>query len=318
MIDRPSPSDLREVSAYFGLPSERLVEKDWHVVRAMQAVLAVDAGPFELVFAGGTCLARAHRLVQRMSEDVDFKVVPKPGATAPSSKNQLRLALGDLRARITRSLQEAGLVFDPNDPNQLSSRDDNRYTVYNLAYTPEDQVGVQLRPTLQIELNYTVLRQQAVGQSVSSFIAEAFGRPAEIATVPCVSVNETAAEKLVALTRRTAMELSGHAPKSDPTLVRHIYDLHAISAHVDRDAVATMARAIAVSDAEEFRHQHPAYQNDIVGETRRAIAAWTQAGASPLMYDNFVWAMVYGQPVPFATAITTTVELAKAAWPGVV
>ena len=29
---------------------------------------------FRLIFCGGTCLAKAHKLVQRMSEDVDFKV----------------------------------------------------------------------------------------------------------------------------------------------------------------------------------------------------------------------------------------------------
>jgi hypothetical protein len=41
---------------------------------------AIDAAPFSLVFGGGTALARAHRLVQRMSEDVDFKIVPLPAA----------------------------------------------------------------------------------------------------------------------------------------------------------------------------------------------------------------------------------------------
>ena len=51
----------------------------------------------QLVFAGGTCLARAHRLVARMSEDVDFKVVP---SDAPMSKNHRRQALGSLRGRI--------------------------------------------------------------------------------------------------------------------------------------------------------------------------------------------------------------------------
>jgi hypothetical protein len=41
---------------------------------------AFDASPFALVFGGGTALARAHRIVRRMSEDVDFKIVPRPAA----------------------------------------------------------------------------------------------------------------------------------------------------------------------------------------------------------------------------------------------
>jgi hypothetical protein len=41
-------------------------------------------------------------------------------------------------------------------------------------------------------------------------------RPAEIRSVPCVSVTET----LAALTRKTAMEMAGAHRDSDPALVR--------------------------------------------------------------------------------------------------
>ena len=75
MTVSPTDQELLEVRQFFGLPSVQLVEKDWHVIRAMQAISQVDSGIFRLVFAGGTCLARAHKLVQRMSEDVDYKVV---------------------------------------------------------------------------------------------------------------------------------------------------------------------------------------------------------------------------------------------------
>ena len=59
--------DLLEVQAYFGLPSPALVEKDYHVVRALRAITATNTGPFQLVFGGGTALSRAHRLLRRMS-----------------------------------------------------------------------------------------------------------------------------------------------------------------------------------------------------------------------------------------------------------
>jgi hypothetical protein len=36
-----------------------------------------DAG-IQLVFAGGTCLSKGHGLIDRMSEDIDIKVVLKP------------------------------------------------------------------------------------------------------------------------------------------------------------------------------------------------------------------------------------------------
>ena len=90
----------------------------------------------------------------------------------------------------------------------------------------------------------------------------------------CVSVTETAAEKLVGLTRRTAMILAGLSRDPAPTLVRHIYDLHAVRDHIDKTAAIDLARQIAQKDAEEFKNQYPAYHADIAVETRKAVQAW--------------------------------------------
>lgn len=315
MTDKPTRADFRDTRRHFDLPDEHLAEKDWYVVQAMQAIAAVDVAPFELVFAGGTCLARAHRLVRRMSEDVDFKLVPRVGAVAPANTHQLRRALGDMRDRISANLRATGFQFDPSDSKRQRSRDGNRYTVFNLAYGDTDTAGFELRPTLQIEMNYTALRDAPVSRAVTSFINEAFGRPAEIPSLPCVSVSETAAEKLVAVTRRIAMELAGVARVVDKNLVRHIYDLHAIREHIDRDLVIALARTIAQRDAEEFRHQYPAYAADIASETRKAVASWTTGSTTRTRYDTFVAAMVYGDPVPFANAAPTVAELVDGAWP---
>lgn len=247
MTGSPSDQELLEVRQFFGLPSVQLVEKDWHVIRAMQAISQVDAGIFRLVFAGGTCLARAHKLVQRMSEDVDFKVVLR--GAAPTSANQWRKELGGLRDRVTAGLQAAGFDIDPANTAQVKSRDANRYTVYNLTAGPAGTHAAPLRASLLIELNHTQLRLPTVRLPVASFIAEAFSRPPEIAGIDCASVSETAAEKLVSLTRRTAMEIAGVSRAPDPTLVRHIHDLHRVRKHIDRAVVVALARTISVQDA---------------------------------------------------------------------
>jgi hypothetical protein len=59
--------EFLEVQAHFRLPSPALVEKDFHVVRVLSAIAAIDAAPLRLVFGGGTALSRAHRLIRRMS-----------------------------------------------------------------------------------------------------------------------------------------------------------------------------------------------------------------------------------------------------------
>ena len=67
------------------------------VLHGAWGIAGIDAAPFTLVFGGGTALARAHKLVRRMSEDVDFKIVPQP--SAPVSRNGLRRELGKLGDR---------------------------------------------------------------------------------------------------------------------------------------------------------------------------------------------------------------------------
>lgn len=62
----PTLEELLEVQAHFGLPSPALVEKDFHVVKALTALAAIGTAPLRLVFGGGTALSRAHRLVRRM------------------------------------------------------------------------------------------------------------------------------------------------------------------------------------------------------------------------------------------------------------
>jgi hypothetical protein len=126
--DKPSLQDLLEVQKHFGLPSPALVEKDWYVVKALAALVAVDAAPFRLVFGGGTALSRAHRLIRRMSEDIDLKIISDTTVTRP--------ALRHLRDFITKALLQAGFLFDPENPRHRESGNASRYTLYRLAYAP--------------------------------------------------------------------------------------------------------------------------------------------------------------------------------------
>jgi hypothetical protein len=301
------PTNLRPVVDFFGLVGTPPVVKDFHVVRAIRAVAAVDAAPFKLIFAGGTALARAHKIIRRMSEDVDFKIVPL--AAAPVSRNRLRQQFGNLRDLVTAALKDAGFAFDPS-PDNPRSRDQNRYTIWQLPYAGSDGAGAGLRPIIQVELNYATLRLPPVSKPVSSFVAEALGQPPEVPSIACVSLTETAAEKLVSLTRRIAAERAGVSRDPDPTLVRHIYDLHFLREHIDPAVMARLAREIAAADAAEFGNQHPTYAADIEGETRKTIHALQTDPAYRRHYDDFVASMVYGERWKFEAAIGTVVALA--------
>ena len=110
------------------------------------------------------------------------------------------------------------------------------------------------------------------------------------------------------------MELAGLSRDPDPTLCRHIYDLHMIRGFLDPATIAVLARDIAAADADEFRNQYPAYAADIAGETSKALAALQ---ADPVYHDRyarFMAAMVYGERPGFAEAIATVTELAGVTW----
>ena len=296
-----------------GYQASALVEKDLHVVRAIATLAAIDVTPFDLVFGGGTALARAHRIVRRMSEDVDFKIVPRPAA--PVSRSGLRRQLDRLRKQVSAALQAAGFAFDPADKSVAWARDEGRYAVWQLPYPSASGAGEGLRPAIKVEINYAPLRRPAVMLPVSSFVAEATGRPPEVQQLACVGIVQTAAEKLVSLTRRTATEMAGASRDPDPTLVRHIYDLHMMRTFIEPADIAALAGPIAEADAQEFASQYPAYAADIAGETAKALDALRTDPVHQRRYADFVAAMVYGEKPGFDEALATVIGLADATWP---
>jgi predicted nucleotidyltransferase component of viral defense system len=303
LSDKPTLEELLEIQQHFGLPSPALVEKDWYVVKALAAIVAADTKPFRLIFGGGTALARAYGLIQRMSEDIDLRIV---GVDRPS-RGQLR----KLRQTITNVLLGAGFKFDPDKPEHRTTMYEGRYTIYHLPYEAAAEGKGALRPEIQIETTVFPLRRDAVDRSVSSFIAEGYSRPAEIPAIPCASILETAADKLVGLTRRAGAELAGLREKLDPTLVRHIHDLHAIRAHYDPTAVATLAREIMVAEAAQRAADFSAYKADPLAETLKAIDGIAASAEYAASYATFHRDMVYGKGADFATAVATLKELGE-------
>jgi hypothetical protein len=294
--------ELLEVQAFFGLPSPALVEKDFYVVKALAAIAAIDTAPLRLVFGGGTALSRAHRLVQRMSEDIDLRIV--------SDKPSGRGALRRLRDAITQALLSAGFKFDPEDPAYRKSGNESRYTIYRLPYEPASTGEGALRATIQIETAVWPLRRPAVERPVISFVAEALRRPPEIGGIACVSILETAADKFVGLTRRAGAELAG-LDEADPTLVRHLHDLYALREHYDPADVVALAREVMLADAEAYGNQFPAYRENPMRETLRAVEGLAADSSYARQYEEFQRLMVYGSEVEYTACIGTLQNLSR-------
>jgi hypothetical protein len=97
----------------------------------------------------------------------------------------------------------------------------------------------------------------------------------------------------------------------DPTLVRHVYDLHVTRERYDSPSVVALAKEIMSQDAEEFRNQFPAYHRNPVEETRRALAALEKEEVYANRYAEFVQLMVYGERPSYVDAMLTVASLTK-------
>jgi len=294
---------LLEVQKLIGLPSPALVEKDWYVVKAISAIAKINVEPFQLVFSGGTALSRAYLLVGRMSEDIDLKII--------FHEKPQRRAFRNLRDRITDALLQAGFQFNPQNPLHRECGNASRYTLYRLPYTPVAAGEGTLRPEIQVETAVWPLRKPAIMLPVRSFVAEVFNNPPEVPAIPCVALSEMIAEKFVALTRRAGAELSNAGGPRDPALIRHVYDLYIAKPHYDLADAAILAREIMLADAKAYGHQFPAYRENPVAETLRAVNGLVTDPGFAGRYSVFLRDMVYGEHVDFATAITVVVALAS-------
>jgi hypothetical protein len=183
--DRPDLRTLLETQDHFGLPTPALVEKDWFVVRALAAIHDVQVEGLTLAFGGGTALGRAYCLLQRMSEDIDLRIV---GENA-NKRGPLRR----LRAEVSERLQAAGFTGNP------IVKQNDRYVRYDLPYEPIAAGEGVLRPEIKIEISAFPICTVPERRSVSSFIAEAKKVAPEANAVSCVRLVETAADKFVAL-----------------------------------------------------------------------------------------------------------------------
>lgn len=67
-----------------------LVEKDWHIVRTLGALAAMNHSKATPIFSGGTSLSIGWGLIKRFSGDVDFRVVIPEGATKSATERDRR------------------------------------------------------------------------------------------------------------------------------------------------------------------------------------------------------------------------------------
>ncbi|MDR3554167.1 MAG: nucleotidyl transferase AbiEii/AbiGii toxin family protein [Syntrophobacteraceae bacterium] len=199
-----------------------LVEKDWHVVRALGILASLDHADAKPVFSGGTSLSKGWSLIKRFSEDIDFKVAMPQAASGAVARNNRRT----FRERILSALSanEFELTGTPLIGNQ------SQFFAADLAYPSHFATPGGLRPHLRIEMSFHAPALKPINRPVQSLIAQAQKQPPEVAAFPCIDPIETAADKLSTLAWRVCARKTRKrgSADDDPAIIRHLHDLAAL------------------------------------------------------------------------------------------
>lgn len=210
---RPEEALIEEVARDKGM-AESFVEKDWFVTQVIGVIATIEHNNFEVIFTGGTALSKAHKLLQRFSEDVDFRVrVPEP---TPNRK-----AFSDFKHAVIKALRQYGFAI--TEP-QIKARDNNRFFSIDLDYESYFSSMDALRPHIQIEIMARNTKLPSLYLPVSSFVNELTKQPPEVTRIGCIDPVESASDKLSAIAWRVLDRVRG-SQHDDPALVRHIHDL---------------------------------------------------------------------------------------------
>ena len=278
--------------------SEYALEKDYIVTDALQAIFSLQHPQFNFVFCGGTCFSKAYGGLDRISEDVDIKVILKPGAVL--SKSELRDALSQLKPTVILALVKAG--FDEQDIRK-QARDENKYLVFDANYDTHFIKAKEMRSNMKLELNYTTLALAPQDQTIGLLLTGlSDGKPYTFQT-KCVDLREGLIEKLISFPRRLAMHLVDSSRELDKTLVRHLFDVHQIiKAHPGVLDETQLLQNIFIGklnqDAKDFANQHPEFLVDPMGELRKAMLFAKENPIISTMYINFIRDMVYSSNPP--------------------
>ncbi|WP_368648172.1 nucleotidyl transferase AbiEii/AbiGii toxin family protein [Castellaniella ginsengisoli] len=333
-VQRQALEDLAAEGLLRGLPVQT-AEKDIHITDLLKSLSELkvhhdhfgDLDPrrgehtrhdegIQFVFAGGTCLSKAHTLINRMSEDIDIKVVLSPTKNPLKKGRGDRVRLKSLHHHVEQLLNTMGfpLLKYSNGGHNPRIRDAHRYFVIGAGYKTAYSEFPSLRPELKLELiqrkPLLPLEQREFG-----YLHETLAGlpPTSTVTIDCISVAETAAEKVLSLLRRCAYKWDGHQTKGDidPALVRHVYDVARIAELAGDSLVAARSifPTLVQSDRDEFKGQNPEFDADPVAVLKRTLRAAKTNGELSSQYSKYLIPLVYDADPPTFEASFASFEV---------
>lgn len=292
-----------EVSDALELGNPAIIEKDYWVVALLSELAEVKPDSHQMVFSGGTALAKSNVKILRMSEDVDIKLIPKQAfdELSRAKKKAVRKAcINGIEQAITRS--ELFTV------EARSVSDEYRYVELELRYPQQFSQAPCLRPIIKLELMETIPLFDAEPRSIQSLVAELYKQPPEVKAFDCVSIHATLVEKIISMLRRTMSVKRNTERSDDVALVRHIYDVHCITtlSMPELDSIDGLFKAVLAEDIARFGNQHAEFVANPKQELQLGLKELEENAIFRQRFQEFVTPMVFNtEPHDFDTCFAS-------------
>ena len=283
-----------EAADALGIGAISIVEKDYYVVELLRVLQPLQFKSHQLVFAGGTALAKSGIDLNRMSEDVDINLVPRAGFSKNSFK-QRKTIRKDIVSVVHQSIENSDL-FQFDDESPKKTLDEYRYNCLSVRYPQVFPQAPYLRPFIKLELVETEMFQDPQPRSITSLVFDVAQLGSPVEHFPLATLASTRVEKLITVMRRTAARIRNAEREDDESLVRHIYDHFKITeaSGMEVDPLIYLAQATIAKDAKRYGNQHPQMRESPIAELRSGLE---EIGKNPIYekrYREFVTPMVFG------------------------
>ncbi|GAD88418.1 hypothetical protein VHA01S_005_00200 [Vibrio halioticoli NBRC 102217] len=302
-----------EASDALELGNPAIIEKDYWVVALLSDLAEMKPNSHQMVFSGGTALAKSNVKILRMSEDVDIKLIPKPAfdeLSRAKKKAARKVCIKEVEQVITRSERftvESRIV-----------RDEYRYVELELRYPQQFSQAPCLRPIIKLELMETIPLLDVEARSIQSLVSELYKQPQEVEVFDCVSTHATLVEKVISMLRRTMSVKRNAQRKDDATLVRHIYDVYCIlkaeelTDHLVLKTLTPLFKTVLEEDVERFGNQHAEFVSHPKQELQLGLKELEENPVFRQRFQDFVTPMVFNtEPHDFDTCFVSFKHVAE-------
>lgn len=294
MSTLPDSSLFVDVADALGLGNPAIVEKDYYAVQLLKLIAPLNLPHHQIVFSGGTALAKSRVKTYRMSEDIDLKLIPSATFSNLNSRSTKKSVRRTIKNEIEGIITNSN-VFSIESDVRIS--DEYRYFCFDVRYPQQHQQAPCLRPFIKLEFIESELLTEADERKIQSIYSEILSEKAEVSSFPCASILETQAEKMISMLRRTASSNRSIERADDQTLIRHVYDTYCIQQHQASDlpALANLVKKVVHMDTARYGSQHPQMLTSPFDELRYGLNLLETNVIHRQRYEEYVEPIVYSK-----------------------